>query len=477
MKRGCHYWHIGVAAFLLTSLVIVSGAGATTPDPILLPPPSGAPLDIDFTKDPLLRFAHTAAPERPFLQALGTAVEHHPSVESAIADQQATKAVRTQVRSGLFPKLDTQLLYNRVLSRDFAGRTAIVESLQPRIRTDLTVTGDQLLFDFGATGNRIAAANDRIKAASAEVERVAAETALRAIAAWYDVLAYQSLCDLSSAMVTRQTEILADVRLRAAQGVGPISDIARAEAMLADAQAQGTRFDRQLAQSRNRYREVFQDEPPNRLDRPLPSSSLARSRDAAEALASKSPSVQVARHRAEAARRDYRAVRDDRLPRLSAGVNGARYDVFTSSDYEVRGTIVLRQSLFAGGHQRGLIDQASAQARSADFIADRVEGEADRDAGVAFTDLEALGRTSARLEAAYIANRRVRDAYAEQFRVSRGTLIELLRAEQDYFVAATSYLQATIDVDVARYTLLTRTGEILPLAGLQFVSNESSGSR
>jgi adhesin transport system outer membrane protein len=435
---------------------------------VVLPAPSGNPQSIDFNHDPLLQFMRDASPSMAFLEGVGEAVERHPAVTAAIAEQQATQAVRTQVRAGLFPRIDAQLVYGRALARDFGDRTAIAESLQPRARTDLTATGDQLLYDFGATGNRIAAANDRIGAAGAEVQRVASETALRAVTACYDVLNYQTLSELSAAMALRQAEILADVRMRVAQGLGAIGDITRTEAVLADTRAQGTRYDRYLEQARSRYHEAFGTDPPQRLFRTEPPRSAAHSLDAAQALAIKSPVVQAALRRAEAAERDYRAAKSDRLPRLSAGINISRYDVFKSSDYEIRGTLVLRQSLFAGGRQRGIIDQASAQARNADALADRVNAESKRDASIAFTDVAALERTSATLETAYIANRRSRDAYVEQFRVSRGTLIELLRSEQDYLSAATSYLQAALELDVARYTLLDRTGEILPAVGVEF---------
>lgn len=434
---------------------------------VTLPAPSGAPQAIDFGRDPVLAFGRGVVPAGPFLDTLGTAVEHHPAVAAAIAEVDATQAVRIQARSGLFAQVDGQFVAQRALARDFGDRNAIVESLQPAARTDVIVSGDQLLYDFGATGNRISAANDRIKAAQAEVERVASETALRAVAAWYDVLAYQTLIDLSDAMIGRQRGILADVRSRVAQGVGASGDAARAEAVLADAEAENARFDRLLGQARSRYREAFGSDPPPRLARALPPSSTAHSLDAAQALARKSPAVESALQRAAAAARDYRAAKADGLPRLSAGITGSRYDVFTGRDYEVRGTLGLRQSLFAGGRQRGVIAERGAQSREAGFVADRVAGESERDAGTAFTDLAALSRTATTLEAAYVANRKVRDTYVEQFRVSRGTLLELLRAERDYFNAATGYLQGVIELDVARYTLLARTGEILPAVGVK----------
>lgn len=434
---------------------------------LTLPAPTGTPQSIDFARDPVLGFGRESAPVAPFLEALGEAVGKHPAVSAAVAEQQVTQAVRTQVRSGLFPQVEAELYGARALARDFGDRTAIVESLQPRGRADAVVSAEQLVYDFGATGNRISAANDRIKAAEAEVARVADDTALRAVAAYYQVLGYQTLVELAQAMTLRQRDILGDVRLRVSQGIGAAGDIARAEAMLAEAEAQGARFDRLLGQARGRYREAFGTDAPALLTRSEPPPSGARSLDAAQALSRLTPGVQAALRRAEAARRDYRAARADGLPKLSAGINGNRYDVFSGSDYEVRGTLVLRQSLFAGGRQRGAVDEAAAKSRGAGFIADQTAAESERDAAIAFTDLAASEKIVATLAAAYVANRRSRDSYVEQFRVSRGTLIELLRSEQDYFASAANYLQGVVDRDVARYTLLARTGEILPLAGIK----------
>ncbi len=459
-------WGVARGAILLGT---ATSAAAAEPVALTLPAPSGAPQQIDFAHDPLVTFDRDAVPDPAFLDTLGRAVEAHPAVAAAVAAAQATAAVRVQVRAGLFPQVDAQLVADDALARNFGDRTAVVESLRPRSRTDVVLNGSQLLYDFGATGNRIAAANERILAARAEVEGVAEDTALRAVAAWYDVLAYQTLSGLGAAMAARQRDILEDVRARVAQGMGAGGDVARAEAVLAGTEAVEARYDRLLGQARARYREAFGADAPSHLDRPLAPLSAAHSLDAAEALARRSPAVAAALRRAEAARRDYRAAKADGLPKLTANINGSRYDVFSGSDYEVRGTVSLRQSLFAGGHQRGVIEEANAKARSAGFTADRVAAETERDAASAFSDVAALQRTLATLQTAYAANRRVRDSYVEQFRVSRGTLIELLRAEEDYFNAATRYLQGIVELDVARYALLARTGEILPAVGVKLV--------
>jgi adhesin transport system outer membrane protein len=439
---------------------------------MVLPPPGGAPEAIDFSRDPLIGFATLPIPAQPFLAALGLAVAAHPQVRAAIAATAAASGVRTQVRAGLFPQLDLQFTGANALARRFSNGTTVVESLQPTRRADAGITGNQLLFDFGATGSRIAAANERVAAAKAEVARAATDIALRAVAAWFDVLVFQALADVSAASAARQREILADVRMRVAQGIGAASDTARGEAVLASTEAQAGRYQRLLGQAHDRYQEAFGVAAPAHLDRIATPPSTALSHDAAEAMARKSPVAAAARRRAEAANRDWRAARSDRLPRLAAGVDATRYDVFNGSDYELRATLTLRQSLFAGGRQRGVIDEAGARWREVALAADQVEGESGRDAGIAFGDVAALTATADTLQRGYVASRRVRDAYVEQFRVSRGTLIELLRAEQDYVAAAETYLQGVVELDVARFTLLGRTGEILDVAGITLSTDD-----
>lgn len=464
MNRFRRFAHLLVAA---AGIVPIVASAAPAAPAITLPPPSREPQRIDFANDPLIGFVRAPTRPEPFLDAVATAVKDYPAVGEAIAVQAETRGVRAEVRAGLFPQVDARLIDARSLSRNFGDRTAIIESLSPRERADASVTGEQLIYDFGATGNRISAANDRTRAAAAEVSRVAADTALRAVTAWYDVLTFQTLVELSAATIARHETILGDTRERLRQGVGASGDVVRAEASLADAQGVEVRFERQLADARGRFRELFGVDPPPRLSRPAPPASTATSFELAEAMSRSAPQVSAAEARAAAAGRDWKAAKADGLPRLSTAITATRYDVFAnSSDHEVRAIFQLRQSLTAGGAYRARADQAHERLQQAEFAVDRARAQSERDAGTAWREIELLDRATATLETAYVANRRTRDLDAEQFRVSRGTLIDVLRAEQDYFAAATTYLQGAIALDLARYTLLARTAEILPAFGV-----------
>ncbi len=455
----------GVAPWLFAMLT--GGMAGAQPVP-LLPMPSQNPQSIDFTADPLILFLHHQDMTDAFQAAVRAAVVRHPTVGSAEASTDEAEARRTEVRAGLFPRLDLQLVVGRSVARDFGANTAIVESLQPRSRSDVSLRGDQLLWDFGATGRRISGASAALRSAVAESERVATATTLRAVAAWYDVLMFQSLADMARASVSRLQAIAGDTRTREQAGLGSGGDVARAEAGLADAIGRAVRIDRALADARARFGEAFGEAPAQRLDWPSSPASVATSTDAAVTMSHAAPGVVSAAARAESAAAEARATGADRLPRLSVGFTATRYDVFARNrDYDVRGQFVLRQSFGLGGAEAARVAQARARARAAHFDEEQAKAEAERDATAALADSQLLDRNLAALEDAYRANRRARDVTVEQFRLSRGSLLDVLRVEQDFAAAASTYLQGAIERDVARYTLLARTGEILPAFGVE----------
>ena len=130
-------------------------------------------------------------------------------------------------------------------------------------------------------------------------------------------------------------------------------------------------------------------------------------------------------------------------------------------DYDVRGRIALRYRIFGAADARA--EQYEARARGAEARATRIRVEAERDAAIAWSDVRALEEQLTALEASYIASRRSRDTTAELFRVARGTLFDVVAAEDSYFESATAYIQALSELDAARYVLLSRMGRLLDI--------------
>lgn len=461
----------------LAALTAWLAAGATALAQAPLPEPSGRPMEIDFAADPVLRLRREQTEYERFRDAIAAAVERHPGTAEAAAGEDEALALMREVRSTQRPTVDTTITSYRVIARDFSDDpTNIIERSRPVQRTDAIVSVQQTIFDFGASGRRAASAGARLRAAGADLEASADTIALNAIAAWYDVFAYRALVALTVAFVASQRELREAVEFRIREGASAEGDLARIDSYIAQTETRLARFRRLLANAEARFTELLGAPPPASLERaPAPGLPVSN-RDEAAMAAQDAPAVRSARAFADASRHEARALRADTLPQVSAGVDAGRYGVFENErDYDIRGRVALRWRLFGPADPRA--DQAEARARSADARADRVGEEAARDAAIAWEDVRALEAQLEAIEAAYIASRQSRDVIAERFRAARGTLFDVVAAEDAYFEAATSYIQALTELDAARYVLLSRTGRLLEALAIDADRLRGEGER
>ena len=456
---------------------LCAALASASPAQAPLPAPTGRPLDIDFSHDPVLQLRREQSSFAEFQAIIAATVERHPGTAELAAGEDEALAVLEEARAAQLPTVDTTVTSYRVIARDFSNDpTNIIERSRPEQRTDAIVSVQQLLFDFGAANRRIRAAGARLRAAGAELEGVADRVALNAVAAWYDLFGYRALVALTEAFVASQRELREAVQIRIREGVSAEGDLARIDSYIAQAETRLARFRRLLANAEARFTELTGSPPPADLERaPMPPLNVA-SRDEAAMAAQDSAQVRTARALADAARYESRASRADRLPQLSAGVDAGRYGVFENErDYDIRGRVALRYRLFGGIDARA--EQYEARARAADARATRVMEEAERDAAIAWSDVRALEQQLEALEAAYIASRRSRDVIVERFRVARGTLFDVVAAEDAYFESATAYIQSLTELDAARYILLSRTGRLLDVLDIQPDQLRGEGER
>lgn len=426
-----------------------------------LPAPSQNPLDLRAGDDPVLNIARTAVSPEAFRTTIGAAVRRAPVLGESVAQRQESEAARNEARARQYPTVDVSLSHFEVVSRAFSNDPQnILERQRPQFRTDGTLRIQQPVFDFGASSGRIRAGNARLQAASAGVEDTGNRVALQAITVWYNVFAYRTLVRLAESFIDGQTGIREKVEARIRQGASARGDVAQVESSIASSQAQLADFRRSLATSEAQYTQLIGSPPPASIGR-APSPDLAgvtgaTMPDGIDAL----PSVRSAKALARAADEDARASRADALPGVSLGIDAGRYGIFqTANDYDIRANVTLNWRIFGGAKQR--IDQAESRASGAAARLQRARDEAERDARIALADVGALADSEAALADAYLSSRKSRDVLTERFRVSRGTLVDVLTAESNYFGVAARYVQSVIELDTARYTLLARTGKLL----------------
>ncbi|WP_129586372.1 TolC family protein [Sphingomonas montana] len=431
-----------------------------------LPTPVADPMRIDPAADPVLALARVNASEDRFRMMIGRAVREAPASQEAAAERDAAVAARGQARAGLFPYVDVAATGYRAVARNFSNDiNNIVERSRAAGRTDATVNIQQTVLDFGATSIRIAAAGARLRAAAAGMDASADQVALDAIGAWYDVFVYRALVRLGIAFAQSQRDLRVAVERRVADGVSAQGDVARVESYIASADVRLAGYRRSQANAEARFAQLLRETAPPQLQRAPLLDRTQVTQDYAGMASLATPGVRLATAQADAARQDARAARADTLPLLTAGVQAGRYGVLENpDDYDVRGVVTLRKRFFGGVDARA--DQVRAQANVAEARAARARQEAARDASIAWSDVRALEDQLKAFEESYIAARRSRDVLFERFRVSRGTLFDVLGAEDSFFLTASAYIQGVGELDAARYVLLSRTGRLLGALGI-----------
>lgn len=429
--------------------------------PVSLQVASERPLDIDFASDPILGLKRRQVDRDEFQRVIETALRRHPALEenAALEDEAAVRV--DQEKAGYFPTVDLNVSSYRVLSREFSNDpNNIIERSRAKQRTDAQLSVQQTVLDFGATARRVGAARSREAAAAADLEGTADRIALGVIDAWYNVFGYRALVSVGTSFLHAQRDLRAGIEQRIREGASAEGDLARVDSYLSEAAQRLATYERQLGEAEARYRELTGDFPTVVTSRaPVPVLSM-RSREDAIYAADATAGVRSAQSAADAAIRDASAIKAAKLPSVSAGVDAGRYGVLeNTSDYDVRARVTLKHRLYGGTEPRTA--QYEARARSAGARASRIRQEAERDAAIAFSDVQTLERQLDALQEAYKASRRSRDVIVSRFRSSRGSLIDVLGAEDAYFSSATAYVQGLIQLDSARYVLLSRTGMLL----------------
>ncbi len=390
------------------------------------------------------------------------AVGAHPAFHAQASTLDESRAERRRARAALYPQLSTQFRGDYSITRDFAtGTDNVVESLRPREQFTAGVSASQLVFDGGATFQRIKSARARDSEFKNSLSTRVNDLALAALTAYHDLATNQALLALGNSFIRRHEEILENVKERERLGAGSKADVTRAVARLAAARARVSEFRESERLAEIQYSEFFR-EAPGLLARPSFGGMTVDTREQAVAASmARNPEIAAAAARAEASRADYKAAKGSRLPELRLSVDAVKYDIFESGDdFDVRAGVNVNYDIFGGGARAAEIAVAGSRARREKFSEEQIRLEIAREASIAF---ERRAGAEARLEAlatAVVAHDETRELVLERYRFSRGDLIDVLQAENDYFEAGVAYLTGLINRDMAIYALMEHTGDL-----------------
>ncbi|MDP4557390.1 TolC family protein [Halomonas meridiana] len=385
------------------------------------------------------------------------AIEQQPGILAQRSRERESVLRIDEVRAVRRPQVNAGLEYRNDLQR--------TESLPDRgSRVDAVVTLSQLLLDFGASSERVRAADLSAEAAFWQSQSSIEEEVLYAVNAYLDVARLTAQRQLAEHNLEQHQRIFEDVSLRREAGAGSRADVLRAQSRLSDAESRLVTLEGELARAINLYQEAFFTTPDVLA---LPQGAALLSDANADRLLDRALAQNAALRSqtltSEASDAEAQATRNARLPSLSVAVEGRQFDVndFNESDNDVALLFNVDYTPYSGGATSSRVAQAVERQQQSQYEQQALRRELEREVRSAYTDtrtrraeLEAQTATLAAEEEALLA-------YRDQFAVGRSSINDLLDAQRDLFQTALELINRRVRWEQAAFQQLAVTGELL----------------
>lgn len=351
------------------------------------------------------------------------------------------------------------------LSQDF-GRVRTGASLQNVKNDSLTaavsLAAQLTIYDFGAREFRIEAAKESVLATREALLDLEQQILLRAVAA------YMGVIEASEFVALRRNNLrLLTQEERAAQDrfeVGEVTrtDVALAQAQLAQARSGLAAAEGDLVIAIEEYRNVV-GRKPGRLVQPPSLPSFNASVESAKAAAvRRHPSLRSAQHQVKTADMLVLATEADMRPSVQITGQLALSEDLTDNAFNRGGSIGIEagQTIYQGGSLSATARRAKAQRDAQRGNLHVVRHQVQQDVGVSYAQLASiraqLAASERQVRAARIAFRGIR----EEASLGARTTLDVLDAEQSLLDAQSTQLSARANLYVAAYRILSSTGRL-----------------
>jgi len=392
-------------------------------------------------------------------------LETNPEIGVVQANREAIDQELRQARAQYLPSIDLRGAAGPEYTDSPTTRNQRGDDTETLLRLESQITLSQLLFDGFATQSEIARQISRIDSAAFRVQEAAEFVALDAIEAHLEILRNQDLVELARENLAEHQRILGLVRELEGQGASSIADVRQSEARIAAAETSLATAIGNLRDAEALYISVVGMQP-EVLEEPLvPVAAVPESRETAAAKAAvASPTVLIANADIDVAKAELRGSRAGNYPRFDLELGAAAnrdVDGVEGGGVEAQALLVLRYNLFRGGADIAREREAFARLNESRQALRQIQRDAEEEARIAYNALTTARARIEALRAAVEAQRATRDVYAQQFDLGQRSLLDLLDAENELFVARSNLTTAQYTEIFGVYRVLAVIGDLL----------------
>lgn len=325
-----------------------------------------------------------------------------------------------------------------------------------------SLIAELLLYDFGASALGVEAAKETVLATRQSLIGIEQQIMLRAVQAYMGVIEANEFVALGQNNVRLLTQELRAARNRFEVGEVTRTDVALAEAQLAQARSGLATSEGNLTIAVEEFRNAMGRRPGNLVPPPrLP--KISSDVNTAKALAvRRHPDLRAVQHQVSAADLAIKRAEAQKRPTVSARGTVALNGGLSSSDFTSSASVgvIANGTLYAGGARSSAVRRAQAQRDAQRGNLHVVRHNVQQNVGIAYAQLSSarasLAASEGQIRAARIAFRGVR----EEATLGARTTLDVLDAEQALLDAEASRISAQTLLYNAAYAVLASTGQL-----------------
>ncbi|GJL93371.1 TolC family outer membrane protein [Hyphococcus sp.] len=396
--------------------------------------------------------------------ALALAYQTNPTIRAERARLRAVRESRAQAWAGALPQISAGGTIEKVdtsSTSSFGSNSNKLDSL------GASVNAEQPIFTGFRNLNAIKQAGARIRAGGAQLASAEQQVLLDVAGAYFNVQRNLAVFELNTqnvSVLVRQRDMA-----KARFDVGEITrtDVAQAEARLAEARAQLSSAQGNLAIARATYAQLV-GQVPGDLDPVTELPNLPETLEAAQAVADQyAPALIGAREQAEISRRQVNIARGAFLPSVSltAGYQYAEEpSFFVQNSEEFRFGARASVPIFSGGLNFSKVREAKALHAGDRSLLVGAERQVEAQTISAWERLVTTRAIAKSAAASVEANSLALKGVRAESMVGTRTTLDVLNAEQEFLNAQVNLVSAQRDAQTAAFGLLAAIGMLTPEA-------------
>lgn len=394
---------------------------------------------------------------KPVLSRALKVTEEMPQLRQAREGRLLSEAQRQEALSALRPQLT---ISSGVGQRDVNQGSVAYSG----IGKQTTITGRQLIYDFGAASGGLKAAEKRMSASDLRVELSRSEICLRALDAFYETQRALLQVRLSRENLQARRSFVTYIRKRTELGASSKADVVRAEARVAEGLDQLATAMQRLSNVQATFRQFYGEEAVAYV---LPAEPTLDDIDlqSLPEMLREHPQLREAELLIEASTRERDAARARLLGSVYFEVTRSETaDPSRPISTSNSAMLMLRSDIYDGGGQQARVAQSDAKLAQARSDMERIRLDLERQLREAYADHQGqIAAVSARL----LVFRASEDTYAiakDLYAFSRSSLFEVFKAQEELYVVGQRLIDSMIDRAKSKFKLLHASNRLVKFA-------------